>query len=92
MRILAIALLCAPLAAGAALNWQCGITFDPRGPQPQEITGLSLHSQGGSADVTRERDGQEFTIRIRGRWASTPETCWLTATGTATNSVNPWKN
>ena len=43
----------------------CGITFDPRGPEPQEITDISLHSQGGSADVTRERDGQEFTLLMR---------------------------
>ena len=46
-------------------RFTCGITFDPRGPSPQEITDLSLHSQGGSADVTRERDGQEFTLLMR---------------------------
>ena len=43
----------------------CNFTFDPRGPMPQEITGLRLHSQGGSFDVTRERDGQEFTVLMR---------------------------
>ena len=46
-------------------RFTCGITFDPRGSEPQEITGLSLHSQGGSAEVTRERDGQEFTLLMR---------------------------
>ena len=46
-------------------RFTCGITFDPRGPEPQEITGISLHSQGGSADVTRERDGQSFTLLMR---------------------------
>ena len=43
----------------------CNFTFDPRGPAPQEFTGLRLHSQGGSFDVTRERDGQEFTVLMR---------------------------
>ena len=46
-------------------RFTCGITFDPRGPEPQEIADISLHSQGGSADVTRERDGQEFTLLMR---------------------------
>ena len=43
----------------------CNFTFDPRGPEPQEITGLRLHSQGGSFDVTRERDGRQFTVLMR---------------------------
>ena len=46
-------------------RFSCGITFDPRGPETQEITDIPLHSQGGSADVTRERDGQEFTLLMR---------------------------
>lgn len=43
----------------------CNFTFDARGPEPQEITGLKLHSQGGSFDVTRARDGAEFTVLMR---------------------------
>lgn len=43
----------------------CNVTFDPQGPSPQEISGLRLHSQGGSFDVTRERDGQVFTVLMR---------------------------
>ncbi len=46
-------------------RFTCGITFDPRGPEPQEIADIPLHSQGGSADVTRERDGREFTLLMR---------------------------
>lgn len=43
----------------------CNFTFDPRGPAPQEIRGLRLHSQGGSFDVRRRRDGREFTVLMR---------------------------
>ena len=43
----------------------CNFTFDPRGPEPQEIRDLRLHSQGGSFDVTRKRDGAQFTVLMR---------------------------
>ncbi len=43
----------------------CDFTFDPRGPEPQAIRNLRLHSQGGSFDVTRERDGEQFTVLMR---------------------------
>lgn len=46
-------------------RFTCGITFDPRGAESQEITDIPLHSQGGSTDVTRKRDGQEFTLLMR---------------------------
>ena len=43
----------------------CNFTFDPRGPEPQEIRDLRLHSQGGSFDITRKRDGARFTVLMR---------------------------
>ena len=46
-------------------TFTCNFTFDPRGSSAQGTTGLRLHSQGGSFDVKRERDGQEFTVLMR---------------------------
>ena len=54
-----------PFELRRAKQFVCNFTFDPRGPEPQEITGLRLHSQGGSFNVTRERDGSEFTVLMR---------------------------
>ncbi|MCY4156411.1 MAG: chromophore lyase CpcT/CpeT [Gammaproteobacteria bacterium] len=54
-----------PFELRRAKRFNCGITFDPRGPEPQEISDISLHSQGGSAEVTRQRDGQPFMLLMR---------------------------
>ena len=65
-------------------RFTCGITFDPRG----RISSISRYA----ARENRLRWCSRSMIRIRGRWASTTETCWPTATGTVTNSASPWKN
>lgn len=53
-----------PTRMRRAAVFQCSGTFRT-GDQAQEIAPFALHNQGGSAQITREADGQAFDLLLR---------------------------
>lgn len=56
-----------PFEMKRAVRYECEISFRDEGHPPQKITGLSLHSEGGTAIVKRDSDGQEFELLLRAK-------------------------
>lgn len=54
-----------PYRLRRAKSFICDVVFRDDGGGAEEVKGVPLHSQGGTADVTRESDGAVFTLLMR---------------------------
>lgn len=56
-----------PIEMKRAHRYDCEITFRDKAHPVQKISDLSIHSEGGTAVVKRNSDGQEFEIMLRAK-------------------------